>query len=214
VDRGSALLNITNEIPTGIAGANHKTVCKFNDIESNKYSPVWRALKGMMDSAIINSNIPSEPAPLAIGNVTPSAVVESPPPSKTKETDSVERGDTHQYEKTYRVKGIPGSYDLNSTATLLRSILNLGDQSSTLQVQSLASNPYDEPNQDAFQVATFTFTDVAKILSGSKEQWSFPIPKDENSPENLAVKNTISIDTNFEGFTPMNALPTEKHKIE
>ena len=49
VDRDSARLGLANEIAVGIAGADHMTMCKFNDINSQKYSTVWRAIKSLSD---------------------------------------------------------------------------------------------------------------------------------------------------------------------
>ncbi|KAF2649651.1 hypothetical protein K491DRAFT_610366 [Lophiostoma macrostomum CBS 122681] len=45
VDKDSARLNLPNEIPVGIAGANHRTICKFENENSQKYKQIWNALK-------------------------------------------------------------------------------------------------------------------------------------------------------------------------
>jgi len=55
VDRTSTCLGLVNEIAVGIAGADHSTMCKFDDINSQKYSQVWRAIKGLSDAAITSS---------------------------------------------------------------------------------------------------------------------------------------------------------------
>lgn len=55
VDKDSARLGLANEIAVGIAGANHRTMCKFNDINSQKYTAVWRAIKGLSDAAVTPS---------------------------------------------------------------------------------------------------------------------------------------------------------------
>ena len=52
VDRNSARLGVANEIAVGIAGADHRTICKFGDVNSQKYSPVWRAIKKLSDAAV------------------------------------------------------------------------------------------------------------------------------------------------------------------
>jgi hypothetical protein len=57
VDKYSARLGLPNEIAVGIPGANHKTMCRFKDVESQKYLPVWKALKKLADSAV------TDPAP-------------------------------------------------------------------------------------------------------------------------------------------------------
>jgi len=55
VDRDSARLSLPNEIAVGVAGANHKSICRFSRVDSQKYSPVWRALKNLVDSAFVDS---------------------------------------------------------------------------------------------------------------------------------------------------------------
>ena len=56
VDKDSARLNLPNEMAVGVAGANHKTLCKFSRADSQKYLPVWRAIKSLVDSALVDSN--------------------------------------------------------------------------------------------------------------------------------------------------------------
>ncbi|KAH9229489.1 hypothetical protein K456DRAFT_745022 [Colletotrichum gloeosporioides 23] len=48
VDKDSALLRMTNEIPLPVQGANHREICKFDSAESQKYKPVRRALEEMI----------------------------------------------------------------------------------------------------------------------------------------------------------------------
>jgi hypothetical protein len=52
VDKDSAKLNLPNEIAVGVAGANHRTMCKFSDAKSQKYLPVVRALEAMVGTAV------------------------------------------------------------------------------------------------------------------------------------------------------------------
>jgi len=54
VDKDSARLNLPNEIAVGIAGANHRTICKFGDAKSQKYLLVIRALETMVGSGVSN----------------------------------------------------------------------------------------------------------------------------------------------------------------
>ena len=51
MDRHSARLNLPNEIAVGV-DADHMSVCKFDRAESQKYSPVWRAIKSIVDSTL------------------------------------------------------------------------------------------------------------------------------------------------------------------
>jgi hypothetical protein len=55
VDRDSACLNLPNEIAVGVAGANHISICRFSRADSQKYLPVWRAIKNLVDSALVDS---------------------------------------------------------------------------------------------------------------------------------------------------------------
>src|SRR6266487_1347591 len=56
VDKDSARLNLPNEIAVGVAGANHKSICNFSRADSQKYLPVWRAIKSLVDSALVDPN--------------------------------------------------------------------------------------------------------------------------------------------------------------
>ena len=55
VDRDSVCLNLPNEIAVGVAGANHISICRFSRADSQKYLPVWRAIKNLVDSALADS---------------------------------------------------------------------------------------------------------------------------------------------------------------
>jgi hypothetical protein len=54
VDKDSACLGLPNEIAVGVAGANHKSICKFGDINSQKYKQIWIAIKRLTDSALVD----------------------------------------------------------------------------------------------------------------------------------------------------------------
>ncbi|KND88024.1 Protein SERAC1, partial [Tolypocladium ophioglossoides CBS 100239] len=45
VDKGSARLNLANETAVGLAGSNHRTLCKFESAGSQRYKPVLNAVK-------------------------------------------------------------------------------------------------------------------------------------------------------------------------
>ncbi|KAJ5203914.1 uncharacterized protein N7498_004793 [Penicillium cinerascens] len=51
VDIDSARLNLPNESAIPI-GANHRDMCKYSAINSQRYRPVWEALQGMVESAV------------------------------------------------------------------------------------------------------------------------------------------------------------------
>lgn len=52
VDKDSAVLLLPNEIAVGVAQSNHKTMCKFDDRNSQKYEPVWMAIQELAKSAL------------------------------------------------------------------------------------------------------------------------------------------------------------------
>jgi hypothetical protein len=51
VDKDSACMNLPNEKPPTPVSADHKTMCKFSDAESQKFRPVWMAIKELVDSS-------------------------------------------------------------------------------------------------------------------------------------------------------------------
>jgi hypothetical protein len=45
-------MNLPNEKPPIPISADHKTMCKFSDAESQKFRPVWMAIKELVDSSL------------------------------------------------------------------------------------------------------------------------------------------------------------------
>jgi hypothetical protein len=90
--------------------------------------------------------------------------------------------------------------------------LGVEDKSPQVEVQSLALNPY-HPRE---KVATFTYGGSFKHPPGPRKRWKFLIPDDEHSNNNVpSRKLQISIDSDFEGFTPLNPFRTdEDYKVE
>ncbi|PVH98023.1 hypothetical protein DM02DRAFT_616112, partial [Periconia macrospinosa] len=52
VDKDSARLGLPNEVAIGIAGSNHKSMCKFGDFNSQKYKPVSNAVEELVEHAL------------------------------------------------------------------------------------------------------------------------------------------------------------------
>ena len=46
------MLNLANEIATGVPHANHQTICKFEQVDSQRYQPIWRAVRGLSKGAL------------------------------------------------------------------------------------------------------------------------------------------------------------------
>jgi hypothetical protein len=57
VDENSARLDIPNERAVGVAGSNHRTMCKFGEADSQRYEPVWKAVKQLAQDAIGDSTL-------------------------------------------------------------------------------------------------------------------------------------------------------------
>jgi hypothetical protein len=53
VPKDSAYMGLYEEYPVGIAGANHTNICKFDQLESQKYKPVGQAIVSMSEAAIL-----------------------------------------------------------------------------------------------------------------------------------------------------------------
>jgi hypothetical protein len=52
VDKDSAVLNLPNERAVGVAQANHRTICKFERVDSQKYVQVWHAIRALCQEAL------------------------------------------------------------------------------------------------------------------------------------------------------------------
>ena len=53
MDKDSAVLNLPNEIAVGVADSNHRMVCIFEHQHSQRYKPVWQAVKALAQRALI-----------------------------------------------------------------------------------------------------------------------------------------------------------------
>ena len=47
VNKDSAVLQLPNETAVGVAESNHRTMCRFDDRDCQKYKPVWLAIKSL-----------------------------------------------------------------------------------------------------------------------------------------------------------------------
>ncbi|KAI9795942.1 MAG: hypothetical protein M1833_006590 [Piccolia ochrophora] len=55
VDEESARLNLPKEVAVGVASSNHINMCKFNNVDSQRYEPVWKAVRKLAQEAIARS---------------------------------------------------------------------------------------------------------------------------------------------------------------
>lgn len=124
-------------------------------------------------------------------------------------------GTSPAYKTTYRAQGIPATFDRSSTRELLRRLLQLDDEGLRLTLLSLAPSPY-EPKDKASHVATFTFNGISRNLPATRKEWTFTLPSDEEANSDRQSRTVkLTIDSHFEGFTPLNAFENgEDHVIE
>ena len=47
------MLNLPNEIAVGVAQSNHQMICRFEHQHSQKYKPIWQAVKALAERALI-----------------------------------------------------------------------------------------------------------------------------------------------------------------
>ena len=47
MDEDSACLGLPTELSVALAGSNHKTICRFSSPDSQRYEPVWKAIKDL-----------------------------------------------------------------------------------------------------------------------------------------------------------------------
>lgn len=52
VDKDSACLGVGTEVAVGVASADHRDMCKFEDVNSQKYSPVKDAIGELVECGI------------------------------------------------------------------------------------------------------------------------------------------------------------------
>jgi hypothetical protein len=207
VDRDSARLGLTNEIAVGVAGANHQTICKFDRAESQKYKPVWIAIKNLAEDALQHHSLLSE----AQGG----SKVETP--SEGRKRWSSQRS-VATSEKTYRVRGIPSDYNRKRTRELLEAILKDDGTIVGVDVASLAKHPSRQT-----KVATVTFKQTPARLSPSKDEWTFKVPEPESHQpadgdeelDAIAKFSQITVDSHFKGITPLTSFNNSSdHKLE
>ncbi|KAH0537751.1 hypothetical protein FGG08_005499 [Glutinoglossum americanum] len=92
------------------------------------------------------------------------------------------------YPKTYRVQGIPAESD---GRLLLRLILGARDEPFSIG---------PDPQRSAFQVATITLGQVPTGLQDGRTEWAY------NPPNGEIEGSSITVDSHFMGFTPLNSI--------
>jgi hypothetical protein len=114
------------------------------------------------------------------------------------------------YDRTYRVRGIPGGFTEHDTRSLLSSIWDSSDHDPRPTVHSLAPDPYSF-GHEVFNVATVTFKEIPQRLLDCQDEWTLLVPGSQSAGDD-AVILSLTIDNHFRGFTPLNTV--KDHKIE
>lgn len=107
--------------------------------------------------------------------------------------------------KTYRVRQLPCILTSNRVASFLASIVP-GVAPADIHVFSLASslNPLEIP---ATKVATLTFHKVPFVFDTDDTEWIIP-------GESAGLVRDVIVDVHFQGFTSLNDVPDDEHKME
>jgi hypothetical protein len=115
--------------------------------------------------------------------------------------------------KTYRVQGIPATYNIERCRILLNSILEGDSQNSEPIIHSLGMDP-SSSLENRFQTATVTFKKDPKTFQDKKDDWLLPVTR-SRSLHSRATSSSIKFDSNFLGFTPLNSFEdNSEHKME
>lgn len=114
-----------------------------------------------------------------------------------------------QQDRTYRVWGLPAGISFEDSELMLKKVLDLSANNQP-KVHSLGLDPYAS-GRDVDLVATVTFLHTPRVLHDGN---SWRITKSiSHRFENLQL--SLSIDTHFRGWTPLNTIKDdEDHKIE
>ena len=113
-------------------------------------------------------------------------------------------------DRTYRVSGLPGGVSFEDSESILRDFFSTDGYVTEPIVHSLGLDPYAF-GRHVDMVATVTFLPTPPTLLG-KTNYHF---KMRTTYQNVNVQLSLTIDTHFLGFTPLNAIKDdEAHKIE
>jgi hypothetical protein len=113
---------------------------------------------------------------------------------------------------TYRVQDLPGTCDRSSATLLIEAAVRLNKGCSDLKVHSLANDPCYRGKK----TATITSRDLAGVLPevARRDRWAFELLDQHSvSDEDGNPTDGLTIDTHFEGFTPLNSYDDEKEHL-
>jgi hypothetical protein len=123
---------------------------------------------------------------------------------------------------TFRVQGLPADYDRGAAKALVEAAARLNIDSSDVTVHSLA--PSASPPRE--KTATITSKQLALALrpqpSQESQRWKLtisasqlPVAMERSDDAHDQTDLQVSIDTDFEGFTPLHSFEdVADHKLE
>jgi len=115
--------------------------------------------------------------------------------------------------KTYRVQGIPTTYNREESRLLLKSILDRDNENPEPIIHSLCVDPSSSVGKRD-QTATVSFKQDPKVFQDERSEWVLPIPRLRSFWDRTST-SSIKVDSHFLGFTPLNGFEDDSdHKIE
>lgn len=129
----------------------------------------------------------------------------------------------NEQDRTYRVWGLPAGITIEESELILEKFFNSDDNKTDLDkfsnsgdntteptVHSLGLDPYTF-GRNVEVVATVSFSRIPRaLLNGNRWHLKRQVPY-----QGVILKLSLSIDTTFTGFTPLNDVKDdEDHKIE
>ncbi|EON63595.1 hypothetical protein W97_02823 [Coniosporium apollinis CBS 100218] len=124
VSRESASLNLPNELALAIPQSDHRDLCRFSNVESQKYAPVRRAIRNLIDSALSASQT-------ALINSASSASPKVEPTRKVEEGAATPKAKEEIQPLTSLDENIPAIFllVLNGNAYGIKQLLDHVDKS-------------------------------------------------------------------------------------
>jgi hypothetical protein len=122
---------------------------------------------------------------------------------------------------TFRVAGLPAACDRGTAKVLIEAAACLDPSCSDVKVHSLAASAIYVGEK----TATVTSSGLEHALrpppSADWQHWTLPVPKSLLLAARVSIdsepdedEHTISIDTHFEGLTPLSSDGGAEHKFE
>lgn len=113
-------------------------------------------------------------------------------------------------DRTYRLWGLPAGITIEESELILQNFFDSDDNTTEPTVHSLGLDPYTF-GRNVEVVATVTFSRTPRVLfNGNRWHLKKQVPY-----QGAILKLSLSIDTTFIGFTPLNDVKDdEDHKIE